>query len=272
LLLDCNDPAVETTEREKYMESMETYRQFLKSDRWDEWAEMETDQKKKIPPPPPQKPCPEGAALIDLVAPTDLTVGKMELIEAIGRRKSRRKFTRASLTLEELSFLLWATQGVRTVFGDGAFTRRTAPSGGSRHPFETYLLVNRVKGLEPGLYRYLPLDHKLCFLRADAELTEKVNVACRGQVFVGQGAVVFLWAVIPYRAEWRYTVVAHKMIAMDIGHLCQNLYLASEAIGAGTCAIGAFNQDEADAVVGVDGKDEFVIYIAPVGKIEEVSE
>ncbi len=251
------------------MESMETARKFLRSDRWDEWAEMETDQKKKISPPPLQKPYPKDATLIDLVAPDDLTVGTMELIEAINRRKSRRKFTEASLTLEELSFLLWATQGVRSVFGDGAFTRRTVPSGGSRHPFETYLLVNRVDGLEPGLYRYLPLDHKLCFLRADAELAEKVSAACRGQTFVGKGAVAFLWTVLPYRAEWRYTVAAHKMIALDAGHLCQNLYLASEAIGAGTCAIGAFNQDEADAVLGVDGKEEFVIYIAPVGKIKE---
>jgi SagB-type dehydrogenase family enzyme len=250
---------------------METNRQFLKSDRWDEWAASETDQKKKIPPPPPQKPCPEGATRIDLIAPEDLTVGKMALIEAIGRRKSRRKFTAVSLTLEELSFLLWATQGVRTILDNGAFTRRTVPSGGSRHPFETYLFVNRVKGLEPGLYRYLPLDHKLCFLRADADLAEKVNAACRGQAFVGQGAVVFLWTVIPYRAEWRYTVVAHKMIALDAGHICQNLYLASEAIGAGTCATGAFNQDEADAILGVDGEEEFVIYIAPVGKVKEAS-
>jgi SagB-type dehydrogenase family enzyme len=254
--------------RRKNMESMETYRKFLKADRWDEWAELETDQRKKIPPPSPQKPSPKDATLIELVVPKDLTVGKMPLIEAISRRKSHRKFTKESLTLEELSFLLWATQGVREVSGGGAATRRTVPSGGSRHPFETYLLINRVNGLEPGFYRYLPLEHKLCFLWADAELTGKVNDACRGQTFVGEGAVVFIWTVIPYRAEWRYSFVAHKMIAMDAGHLCQNLYLASEAIGAGTCAVGAYNQNEMDTIVGVDGRDEFVIYVAPVGKIK----
>jgi SagB-type dehydrogenase family enzyme len=125
-----------------------------------------------------------------------------------------------------------------------------------------------VDGLEPGLYRYLPLEHKLCFLWADAELVGKVNDACRGQVFVGEGAVVFIWTVIPYRAEWRYSFVAHKMMAMDAGHLCQNLYLASQTIGAGTCAIGAYNQNEMDAIVDVDGRDEFVIYVAPVGKVK----
>ena len=91
---------------------METYRNFLKSDRWDEWGESETDQKKNVPPPSPQKRYPEDATLIDLVAPEDLTVGTMPLIEAINRRRSRRKYTEEVLTLEELSFLLWATQGV----------------------------------------------------------------------------------------------------------------------------------------------------------------
>ena len=130
---------------------METYRRFLKADRWDEWEELETDQRRKIPPPPPQKPYPEDATLVELIAPKDLTVGRMPLIEAINRRKSRRKFTQESLTREELSFLLWATQGVREVYSGGTVTRRTVPSGGSRHPFETYLLINRVNGLESGL-------------------------------------------------------------------------------------------------------------------------
>jgi SagB-type dehydrogenase family enzyme len=250
------------------MESMETYRKFLKADRWNDWAELETDQRKKIPPPSTQKPYPKDATLIELIALKDLTVGKMPLIEAIGCRKSHRRFTEESLTLEELSFLLWATQGVREVSGGGTATRRTVPSGGSRHPFESYLLIDRVNGLEPGLYRYLPLEHKLYFLWADADFGGKVNDACRGQTFVGKGAVVFIWTVIPYRAEWRYSFVAHKMIAMDAGHLCQNLYLASEAIGAGTCAVGAYNQVEMDTIVGVDGRDEFVLYVAPVGKIK----
>ena len=129
------------------MESMESYRKFLKAERWDEWEELETDQRKKNPPPPPQKPYSKGATLIELINPKNLTIGNMPLIEAISFRKSRRKFTNESLTLEELSFLLWATQGVRKISGGGTVTRRTVPSGGSRHPFETYLLINRERGI-----------------------------------------------------------------------------------------------------------------------------
>jgi SagB-type dehydrogenase family enzyme len=67
--------------------------------------------------------------------------------------------------------------------------------------------------------------------------------------------------------EWRYGLAAHKVIALDAGHVCQNLYLACEAIGAGTCAIGAYDQDALDALLEVDGRDEFAVYLAPVGKI-----
>jgi SagB-type dehydrogenase family enzyme len=190
------------------------------------------------------------------------------LIEVIRSRVSHRSYTDESLTLEELSFLLWATQGIREISENGKFTKRTVPSGGARHSFETYLLVDRVEGLASGLYRYLPVEHKLYFLNSVDDFSEKVSEGCRGQKFVGTAAVVFAWATIPYRAEWRYGQVAHKMIAMDSGHVCQNLYLACGAIGAGTCAVDAYDQEKMDALVDVDGEDEFVVYVAPVGKIK----
>ena len=103
----------------------------------------------------------------------------------------------------------------------------------------------------------------LCTLK-----TVDVARLSNGQIFVGQAAVAFIWSVIPYRTEWRYAGVSHKAVAIDSGHLCQNLYLACEGIGAGTCAIGAYDQAKMDALIGVDGEDEFVIYMAPVGKIQ----
>jgi SagB-type dehydrogenase family enzyme len=77
--------------------------------------------------------------------------------------------------------------------------------------------------------------------------------------------VLFFWTAIPYRSEWRYAAASHKLIALDAGHLCQNLYLACEAIGAGTCAIGAYDQALCDELLGVDGVDELTVYAAPVG-------
>jgi SagB-type dehydrogenase family enzyme len=252
---------------ESTTQSMETYRKFLKSDQWEKFGEMQTDQQKRLPAPPLQKPYPEVAPLIDLVAPAELTVGTLPLLEAINRRQSHRKFNDAALSLEELSLLLWATQGVHEIWRGGIAARRTVPSAGARHPFETYLLINRVEGVGAGLYRYLSLEHKLCFLRADLALPHEVSAACNGQNFIGTGAVVFMWTVIPYRTEWRYSIISPKIIAIDAGHVCQNLYLACEAIGAGTCAVGAYDQVALDALLGVNGQEEFAIYVAPVGKV-----
>lgn len=247
------------------MRTIEEGRSWLKATEWD--AQIETDQRKGMPHPPVQKPVPEGARLFELVPPGEAKLGEMSLREAIARRRSRRRFSSAPLTLEELSFLLWATQGVREVVRDGVATLRTVPSAGARHPFETYLSVHRVEGLPPGLYRYLPLDHKLVLLREDAALSAKITEAALGQKFVGEAAVVFIWVAVPYRTEWRYSIRSHKVIAIDVGHVCQNLYLACESIGAGTCAVGAYSQATMDGLLGVDGEEEFTVYVAPVGKL-----
>ena len=257
-------------------------RHMLKSDRWQEWAGEGTDQRLGRPRPAFQKPPPAGAVLVDLAPAGELTVGQMPLINAIGRRRSRRQYTGEHLSPEELSFLLWATQGVNedatlafhewssgerpASLDEASITLRTVPSAGARHPFETYLLVNRAGGLEAGLYRYLPIDHKLHFLRPAAGLAEQVKAAFA--TWQRRAAVIFLWSVIPYRTEWRYSFISPKLIAMDAGHLCQNLYLAAEAIGAGACAVAGYDQQKIDALLGLDGQDEFAVYVAPVGKVD----
>ena len=84
--------------------------------------------------------------------------------------------------------------------------------------------------------------------------------------------MTFFWTALPARSEWRYAEASYKVIALDAGHLCQNLYLACEAVGAGTCAIAAYDQQLADDLLGVDGDDEFTIYLAPVGKLPKPAE
>lgn len=240
-------------------------RNLLKANLWDAWDRLETDQKKGLLYPPIHKPVSEDTVLIDLVPVGEFNIGGISLFEAIQRRRSWRSFTNQPLSLEELSFLLWATQGVHAIIQGGAATRRTVPSAGARYPFETYLLVHRVTGLEVGVYRYQAIEHKLAHVYNHPELPEKSNSACSS--FAGQAAVVFVWTVIPYRTEWRYGALSPKLIAQDVGHVCENLYLAVEAIGAGTCAVNAYVQDEMDELLRVDRLDEFTICCAPVGKV-----
>jgi SagB-type dehydrogenase family enzyme len=244
-------------------------RNFLKSGDWTRWQQMATPQRRGEPPPPLEKPAEEGAALIALVPPGELTVGNLPVIEAIRGRRSRRTYTEQALTLEEVSFLLWAAAGLHKIVGEGRASLRSAPSAGARHPFETYLLINRVEGIEPGtLARYLPLTHRLCVLKTDSTLAAEMDAACFGQ-YVAASAATFIWTTIPARTEWRYDLLSHRVILMDVGHACQNLYLACEAIAAGTCAVGAYDQERLDSLLGVDSVDEFAIYLAPVGRVKE---
>jgi SagB-type dehydrogenase family enzyme len=214
--------------------------------------------------------------IIPLTKEFEHVIKNNDFLTILGTRTSKRKYTEESLTLEELAFLLWATQGVKQVIGrERKATVRTVPSAGARHPFETYLFVNRVEGLEQGLYHYLPLDHTLEFLGTIENQTQKVEEAYCGQTFFANAPVDFVWTVLPYRTEWRYTTNAQKYALLDAGHLCQNLYLASEAIGCGTCGIGAYEQPLSDALLGLDSKpsdaddNEFVVYAASVGRVEK---
>jgi SagB-type dehydrogenase family enzyme len=227
-----------------------------------------TDQSRGLPPPPIEKPFSPDSKRIDLIPKSGWkTIGKADLISAIQNRRSHRHFLPVPLTLEELSFLLWATQGVRKKI-DAVTAYRTVPSAGCRHALETYLCVMNVKGLESAIYRYLPLEHQLLFVCTEEDLSEKVVEATLGQPFTGSAPVTFVWTAVPYRMEWRYDLAAHKVIALDAGHVCQNLYLAASTIGAGTCAVAAYDQENMDKLLRVDGKDEFAIYLAPVGKVK----
>ena len=247
------------------MVTVEKYRTFLKS-KWGKPIPL-SDQQKGVEYPPLEKPTPSNTKFINLISPENLSIAKKPLMDLIGLRKSRRRYSNESLSFEDLSFLLWSTQGVHRTLKNGYCSIRTVPSAGARHPFETYLIVNRVRDIKPGLYRYLALSHRLYHVSDLPNPTDIVE-ACRGQTWVAMAAVVFVWTVIPYRTEWRYTEVrSPKIIALDAGHVCQNLYLACEAIGAGTCAIGAYSQNKIDSLIHVDGEDEFTIYLAPVGKV-----
>lgn len=244
---------------------IESGREFLKP-KWHLWRKIKNDQVKGIQIPKLQKDFGKENKLIDLVPIDDISCGNAAIINVIKNRKSRRKFNKEKITLEELSYLLWTTQGVRELNGD--FPMRTVPSAGARNCFETYLFISRVEGLEQGLYRYLPLEHKLCIISIEPDLKRKLNYAMTNQN--NNCAVTFIWTAIPYRMEWRYSIVAHKMIAIDVGHVCQNLYLAAESIQCGCCAIGAYAQEKMDEFLQVDGDEEFTLYMATVGKYDKV--
>ena len=249
-------------------ERLEASRSFLKDTVRQKVDFSRTAQSRQLPAPPLQKPYAPDSVRMSLPGGVSALarLGSMSIGEAITRRHSVRNYGEAPLTMEELSALLWATQGVHKVLGPTC-AMRTVPSAGARHAFETYIAVSRVEGIPSGLYRYLPFDGQLLQLRVDMQIGRQAATACLGQQFVAGAAATFFWTAIPSRMEWRYGLASHKVIALDAGHVCQNLYLACTALGAGTCAIAAYDQAACDRLLGVDGDEEFTLYIAPVGKL-----
>ncbi len=189
--------------------------------------------------------------------------GETNIWKLLLKRRSRRQYDgNPSLKLNDLSALIWATQGLTAQLGDTFF--RTAPSAGGLYPVETYLYCRAVDGLEEGIYHFRPGDY-------DLELIKKGNFAAGltraalEQSMIMRAQATFIWSSIIARGRWKYAQRAYRYVYMDAGHIAQNLYLAGEGLGLGICTVGAFYDDEINKIMGFDGEDETVIYMATVG-------
>lgn len=192
--------------------------------------------------------------------------GGLALWEAVKRRRSVRDFDVKALTKEILSQILWATQGITKKFM--GYELRAAPSAGALFPVETYVVVQRVEGLEPGIYHYAPQSHSLELLRP-GDFREETATAALNQDFLADGAAVFIWTAVFGRSKWKYKERAYRYVYLDAGHIAQNAALAAVALGLGSCQIAALYDDEINALVGADGEEESVVYMTVIGYPKE---
>ncbi len=225
-----------------------------------------TDQELKKPQPPLFK-APMTDRIIDLPADFSGLAIDGDFLHIVNSRKSHRVYAQEPMSLLELSYLLWCTQGVKAVRGKAYATLRTVPSGGARHEFECYLALRNVTGLEDGLYHYLPMKHQIEFLGPKKDLEEFISLSLCEQSWAAKANAVFYYSCVFYRAEWRYGIWAHAPILMDSGHVTENLYLAAASIGLGGCAIAAVDPPVANEAFCLDGVEETVFYAMPVGRI-----
>ncbi|MHB8069935.1 MAG: SagB/ThcOx family dehydrogenase [Desulfobaccales bacterium] len=180
-------------------------------------------------------------------------------------RRSQRQYQDRALSLEELTALLWATQGV--TLASHNFLLRTAPSAGALYPVETYVAAHRVSGLDPGVW-HLNIPDFALELVAAGDCRQALVAACLGQNFLGAGAAVFIWTGVLNRAMSKYRERAIRYIFLDAGHICQNLMLAATALGLGCCPVGAFFDGEVEQLAQVDGQEEVALYLAAVGAMK----
>jgi len=247
------------------MPAIEQNRRFMHCPSFKEKM-AESDQSKEIPAPPFH-----NDALPDPIKLTPFT-GQLPCPayeDLLDNRRSLRTYdAEKPLTQEQLSFLLWSAQGIQ--FTRGHSSLRPVPSGGARHPFETYVAVRFVSGIDPGLYHYTPQtnigEKKAAIGRiCDFDFENKITPMLVGQSWAAKAPVVLFYTCVPYRAEWRYVDMAHRVMLIDLGHLGQNVMLSAAALGLGSCCMAAYDQALCDEVLGLDGINEYTVYAISAG-------
>ena len=245
---------------------------FMKHEDDDPYPDYFSDQELKKKQPPLYK-----EKMSDIIIPLPKQFKQLDInndiLDVLYHRRSSRVYTQEKMSLLQLSYLLWATQGVKEIRGNNYATLRTVACGGARHEFECYVVVKNVDGLASGYYHYMSDIHALALLKEcnEDEINEMLHHSLCGQDWSFKANAIFFYSVIPYRAEWRYGIYSHRVQLMDVGHITQNLYIACESIKLGTCAIAAVNVDYASNAFNLNQEEEFIIYSAPIGCVNPLN-
>ena len=194
--------------------------------------------------------------------PTVTALSNLPLYEVLQKRKSVRDFKSEPISKEHLSYLLWASTGISRK--QQGYEFRTAPSAGALYPIETYVSVKNVTGIDAAVYHYAIRKHNLELLQK-GDFSIDLAKAALDQKMCIEASVIFIWTAVFQRSKWKYEQRAYRYVYLDAGHIAENLALAATSINLGSCQIGALYDDEVNAVIGVDGIEESVIYMSVVG-------
>jgi|LSQX01.3.fsa_nt_gb SagB-type dehydrogenase family enzyme len=184
----------------------------------------------------------------------------VDLTTALQNRRSLRMFTGSAITEEQLSYLLWAAQGIT---GESEMFR-SSPSAGAIHPIDIYIAIQKVTGLPIGIWRYYPKDHMLELIEEGPNAISALGKACMMQPAVLRAPVLFCFVATPYRTVWKYGIRGYRDIFLDAGHICENLYLAGTQEELGICGIGAFYDDDAHKALRLS-EEQIFLYAAACG-------
>ncbi|MBU0680635.1 MAG: SagB/ThcOx family dehydrogenase [Proteobacteria bacterium] len=191
--------------------------------------------------------------------PAPVLEGSISIEASLLGRVSTRNYEVESLSLTQLSQLLWAAQGVTRASG-----QRTAPSAGALYPLEVYVACGHVQGLEVGLYHYQPHGHSLGLV-VNTDLRQELASAALGQGSIAQAAVNLVLTAVYERTAAKYGSRASRYVHMEIGHVAQNIYLQAVSLGLGTVVVGAFDDDRVQHLLKL--QEEMPLAIMPVGRL-----
>lgn len=205
---------------------------------------------------------------IEIQLPGPRLESNFSIEEVMLKRRSHRNFVKSSISLHDLSQILWAAYGItkpddsRAIFRGGF---RTAPSAGATFPLDVYAVVGNVKDLEQGVYKYISDGHKLAKVIDDDLRADLAKAALNQEMIEDAPASLFFTAIFERTMQRYGDRGRERYVCMEMGHVGQNVYLQAEALGLGTCAIGAFNDTKVAEVMQLTSEEE-PLYIMPIGK------
>jgi SagB-type dehydrogenase family enzyme len=236
---------------------------FIKGTRYPDYSTV--DLVLRVPEPPHELPVREGQTVIKLPSPKKFKVPDTSVRSTIENWEPVGFFSRSSISLKELSFVLWCTQGFRRTVAE-TIQIRNVPSSGSRYPLETYFVTGEVDGLETGLYRYLPFTHSIVVERLDSGLPLEMSTASMNFKIITRAAVTFLWVAIPYRSVWAIGNRGYRSVLIEAGHTCQNLIISAACFGYEVYPIDMFHDNMIAKLANLDTETQWPVYLAAVGK------
>ena len=241
-------------------------KEFIKGTQYPDYSTV--DLVLRVPEPPHELPVKVGQTIIKLPSPKKFKVPDVPVRKAIENWEPVGFFSRSSINLKELSYLLWCTQGFRKIVAE-TIQLRNVPSSGARYPLETYFVASDVEGLETGLYRYLPKSNSIVAERLDSDLTLEMSTASLNFKIMTRAAITFLWVAVPYRSVWALGNRGYRSVLIEAGHTCQNLILAAAGLGYEVFPTDMFHDDLMVKLANLDPETQWPVYLAAVGKVEK---
>jgi len=181
-------------------------------------------------------------------------VGTVSVEEAIAKRRSVRSFSDEALTMEQLSQLVWAAQGMT----DKTRGLRAAPSAGALYPLEVYVVTKEA------VRKYLPAEHALRKVK-DGDMRQGLSMAALNQESVAQAPAALVITAVYRRTAAKYEDRAERYVHIEAGAAAENVFLQAAAMGLGSVAVGAFVDTQVQRVIGCEGNENPLLVI-PVGK------
>ncbi len=182
--------------------------------------------------------------------------------KAIQKRKSVRSFMESPMNLEQLARILLSANGITQQ--RGGIARRATPSGGALYPLDLYVIATNVDELTNGLYHFQVSDSSLELVK-EGDFSIQIFEAANEQRAVGASPITIILTARFGRITQKYADRGYRYAYIEAGAACQNIYLQATSLDMGTVAVGAFNDDSLNELLGIDGLHEAALLIMPVG-------